>query len=90
MVIIYVLASLLGALATFVMLSSYSWLIAPVCAPLVASAVAMIVAVGVCMRTDEEESSRLAAMGKTHFLEHAALHWVGEGDVAGQAIEFLR
>jgi len=70
MVIIYVLASLLGALATFVMLSSYSWLIAPVCAPLVASAVAMIVAVGVCMRTDEEESSRLAAMGKTHFVDH--------------------
>ena len=45
MSITYVLASFLGALTTFLVLSSYGWLIAFLCAPLVASGIATIFAV---------------------------------------------
>jgi hypothetical protein len=45
MVIVYLFASFLGTLTTFVVLSSYGWLIALLCAPLAGSGVVGIVAV---------------------------------------------
>jgi hypothetical protein len=45
MVIVYLFASFLGTLTTFVVLSSYGWLIALLCAPLAGSCVVGIVAV---------------------------------------------
>jgi hypothetical protein len=53
MVIVYLFASSLGALTTFVVLSSYGWLIALFCAPLAGSVVATIVAVVYDLRADE-------------------------------------
>jgi hypothetical protein len=49
MVIVYVLASILGSVVTFVALSSYGWAIALLCAPWGGSAVAGLAAVGACI-----------------------------------------
>ena len=66
MVIVYLFGSLLGALGTLLALSSYSWLMALVCAPLGASAltliVAAVVAVGVSVPATEREPSRSAPL----------------------------
>ena len=45
MVIMYIFASLLGALTTFTVLSSHGWLVALLCAPMGGSAFAVAVAV---------------------------------------------
>src|SRR5215208_4676084 len=50
MVIVYLFASLLGALGTVVALSSSSWLMALLCAPLGGSALTLIVAAVVAVR----------------------------------------
>ena len=66
MVIGYLFASLLGALGTLVVLSSYSWLMALLCAPLGASAftlvVAAVVAMGVSVPPTQRAPSRPAPL----------------------------
>jgi hypothetical protein len=47
MLIVYLLASGLGALTTFVFLLPYGWVVALLCAPLGGSALTLILAVGV-------------------------------------------
>jgi len=62
MVIVYVFSSLLGAFGALVALSSYSWVMALLCAPLGGSAltliVAAVVATGVSVPTTKKEPSR--------------------------------
>ena len=45
MVIVYLFASLVGALTTFTLLSSHGWLVALLCAPLGGSALTLMIAV---------------------------------------------
>ena len=47
MVLVYVFASLLGALTTVAALLPYGWLLALLCAPFGASALGLIVAIGI-------------------------------------------
>jgi len=47
MVLVYVFASLLGSLTTVVVLAPYGWLLALLCAPFGASALGLIVAIGI-------------------------------------------
>jgi hypothetical protein len=47
MVILYLFASILGALTTFIVLSSQGWLVALLCAYLGGSALALIIAIAV-------------------------------------------
>ena len=54
MVIVYLFASLLGTAATIAWLSSYSWLIALLCAPLGGSALTALAAVGVALRPRQQ------------------------------------
>ena len=58
MVIVYLSASLLGAIGTLVALSPYSWLIALLCAPLGASALTLIIAAGVAVGVSVSEFQR--------------------------------
>jgi len=58
MVIVYLFASLLGALGTVVALSSSSWLMALLCAPLGGSALTLIVAAVVAVRVSVSETER--------------------------------
>jgi hypothetical protein len=62
MIIAYLFAGVLGALATSVILSPYSWVLALLFVPIGASglmlAVAVGVSVGVSLRTRKTESSR--------------------------------
>jgi hypothetical protein len=59
--IISIFAGALGALATFVVLLPYGWLVALLCAPFGGSALTLVVAVGiytaVCARTTGRERS---------------------------------
>jgi hypothetical protein len=62
MIIAYLFAGVLGALATSAILLPYSWLLALLCAPFGGSglmlAVAVGVSVGVSLRTSRRDSSR--------------------------------
>jgi hypothetical protein len=58
MIILYMCASFAGAGATIVALWSYSWTLALLCAPLGASALALIIAVLVALRPRSKEIVR--------------------------------
>ena len=78
MVIIYLFASLLGALTTVVVLSSYGWLVALACAPLGGSVVAAVVAVLIVAFSGENEealSSRSRRGTKLLIHPHVRRRW---------------
>jgi hypothetical protein len=63
MIIVYLLASLMGAFATATLLWAEGWLVALLCAPLGGSALALLVAVGIAfLRTGREVPSRPGAV----------------------------
>ena len=57
-IVLYLFASLLGALATIIPLASYSWLLAILYAPLGATALTLIVAVAAYVLRGQREPSR--------------------------------
>jgi hypothetical protein len=62
MVLVYLFASLLGALTTVAVLLPYGWLLALSCAPIGASALGLIVAVGIYVARTGKASLRPAAV----------------------------
>jgi hypothetical protein len=64
MVIVYVFTSFLGALTAVALLSSYSWVVALLCAPLGGSALALFVGVGIsALQTFSQPRSRHPTAG---------------------------
>jgi hypothetical protein len=66
MVIVYLFASLLGALTTVAVLLSYGWLMALLWAPLGGSALTLVIAVGLYVLRTAQGSSRPAALPARH------------------------
>jgi len=64
MLIVYLFASVLGALTAFVVLSPYGWLVALAYAPLGGSVVAAIASVVIVVFRDTKEPSTPAALAE--------------------------
>ena len=66
MVIVYLFTSLLGALATLAVLSSYGWIVALLIAPFGGSTLSFVVAVGLYFRRTAQGSLWSAVLTARH------------------------
>ena len=75
MIVVYILTSLVGALTTLVVLSSYGWLLALLCAPVGGSALVLIVITVDLLRFYARLAER-ADQGENRFTSAAGPHRV--------------